>query len=468
MGMDNYHKYLEEKPFRAIRLVRDIRHAKRFARVISVISGVFILALFLPWTQNIRSYGSMTTYLPQDRPQTVQTIIPGRIDKWYVREGQLVQKGDTIVKITEIKEKFFDPNLLDRYADQIRAKEGSQSSTADKVEALAKQGRALQQEKVLSLEKARNKVVQSRLKIISDSTDLKAMEVDLDIARYQARRADSLYKKGLISLVDLERRNLKVQESNAKMIGIENKMLTSRNELINANIELNSIEAEYTTKISKAESDLQSALSYLYETQGEIAKMNVEYANLSIRSGYYYVTAPQDGYVVQTRVSGVGENIGEGDAICTIMPIGSTLAVQLYVRPMDIPLLSKGRRVRLQFDGWPALVFSGWPNYTFGTFGGLVAVIDNIDTKGHYRILVIPDPKDDPWPTQLRVGSGVYGWVMLQDVPIWYELWRQFNGFPPDYMGELNDEDLHIYEKASDDINAKDKKKESDAKEDKK
>jgi multidrug resistance efflux pump/uncharacterized protein (DUF3820 family) len=468
MGMDNYHKYLEEKPFRAIRLVRDIRHAKRFARVISFISVVFILALFLPWTQNIRSYGSMTTYLPQDRPQTVQTIIPGRIDKWYVREGQLVQKGDTIVKITEIKEKFFDPNLLDRYADQIRAKEGSQSSTADKVEALAKQVRALQQEKVLSLEKARNKVVQSRLKIISDSTDLKAMEVDLDIARYQARRADSLYKKGLISLVDLERRNLKVQESNAKMIGIENKMLTSRNELINANIELNSIEAEYTTKISKAESDLQSALSYLYETQGEIAKMNVEYANLSIRSGYYYVTAPQDGYVVQTRVSGVGENIGEGDAICTIMPIGSTLAVQLYVRPMDIPLLSKGRRVRLQFDGWPALVFSGWPNYTFGTFGGLVAVIDNIDTKGHYRILVIPDPKDDPWPTQLRVGSGVYGWVMLQDVPIWYELWRQFNGFPPDYMGELNDEDLHIYEKASDDINAKDKKKESDAKEDKK
>lgn len=466
MGMDNYHKYLEEKPFRAIRLVRDIRHAKRFAKVVSIVFGVFVLALFLPWTQNIRSYGSMTTYLPQDRPQTVQTVIPGRIDKWYVREGQLVQKGDTIVKITEIKEKFFDPRLLERYADQIRAKEGSQSSTADKVEALAKQVRALQQEKVLSLEKARNKVIQSRLKITSDSTDLKAMEVDLDIARYQARRADSLYKKGLISLVDLERRNLKVQESNAKMIGVENKMLTSRNELINANIELNSIEAEYTTKISKAESDLQSALSYLYETQGEIAKMNVEYANLSIRSGFYYVTAPQDGYVVQTRVSGVGENISEGDAICTIMPIGSALAVQLYVRPMDIPLLAKGRRVRLQFDGWPALVFSGWPNYTFGTFGGVVAVIDNIDTKGHYRILVIPDPNDDPWPVQLRVGSGVYGWVMLQDVPIWYELWRQFNGFPPDYMGELNDEDLHIYEKASDD--AKTKNKKEDANEEKK
>lgn len=448
MNMDKYYQMLEKKPFRAVSLIRDPRHARRFARLCTIIVGVFVLLLFLPWTQNIRSYGSMTTYLPQDRPQTVQTIIAGRIDKWYVREGQLVQKGDTIVKITEIKEKFFDPRMLERFADQIRAKEGSQSSTADKVEALAKQVRSLQQEKMLSIEKARNKVQQSKLKISSDSAELKAVLVDLDIAKYQSRRADSLYRKGLISLVDLERRNLKVQESNAKMIAVENKMLTSRNELINANIELNSLEAEYTTKISKAESDLQSALSYLYETQGEIAKMNTEYANLSIRSGYYYVTAPQDGYVVQTRVSGVGENISEGDAICTIMPSGSTLAVQLYVRPMDIPLLAKGRKVRLQFDGWPALVFSGWPNYTFGTFGGVVAVIDNIDTKGHYRILVIPDPKDDPWPSQLRVGSGTYGWVMLNDVPVWYELWRQFNGFPPDYMGEMNDEDLHVYEKA--------------------
>ncbi|MFN8155440.1 MAG: HlyD family efflux transporter periplasmic adaptor subunit [Bacteroidia bacterium] len=448
MNMDKYYQMLENKPFRAVGLIRDVRHARRFARICAIVFGVLFLLLFLPWTQNIRSYGSMTTYLPQDRPQTVQTIIAGRIEKWYVREGQLVQKGDTIVKITEIKEKFFDPRMLERYADQIRAKEGSQSSTADKVEALAKQVRSLQQEKILSIDKARNKVQQAKLKISSDSAEMKAMLVDLDIAKYQSRRADSLFKKGLISLVDLERRNLKVQESNAKVIAVENKLLTSRNELINANIELNSLEAEYTTKISKAESDLQSALSYLYETQGEIAKMNTEYANLSIRSGYYYVTAPQDGYVVQTRVSGVGENINEGDAICTIMPSGSTLAVQLYVRPMDIPLLEKGRKVRLQFDGWPALVFSGWPNYTFGTFGGVIAVIDNIDTKGHYRILVIPDPKDDPWPTQLRVGSGVYGWVMLKDVPVWYELWRQFNGFPPDYMGEMKDEDLHVYEKA--------------------
>lgn len=422
-------------PFKAASLVRDTRYAKKFARLTTGIFFILFVLLFIPWTQNIRSTGSITTYLPQDRPQAVNSVIPGRIEKWYVREGQFVHKGDTIVRISEIREKFFDPRLLERVSDQIKAKEGSQSSTAAKVSALAQQISALQKEKVLSLEKARNKVKQAELKVISDSAEAQAIRVDLEIAKVQARRADSLFRRGLIALTELERRNLKQQESSAKQISLENKMLTARNELINANIELGSLEAEYTNKISKAESELNSALSYLYETQAEVAKLNIDFSNLSIRSSFYFVTAPQDGYVVQAKVSGVGENIVEGDVICTIMPSDPSLAIQLYVQPMDIPLLDKGRKVRIQFDGWPALVFSGWPNYSFGTFGGVVAVIDNFDTQGKYRILVVPDPEDTPWPEQVRVGSGAFGWIMLKDVPIWYELWRQFNGFPPDYLG---------------------------------
>jgi hypothetical protein len=165
--------------------------------------------------------------------------------------------------------------------------------------------------------------------------------------------------------------------------------------------------------------------------------MTNERMNMLIRRGFYAVTAPQDGYLVQVKKQGMGETVKEGDVIATIMPANAQLAVELYVQPMDIPLLEKGQKVRLQFDGWPTIVFSGWPNYSFGTFGGVVAVIDNIDTKGQYRILVIPDPEDEKWPKQLRVGSGVYGWALLKNVPIWYELWRQLNGFPPDYMGDV-------------------------------
>ena len=91
-------------PFKAASLVRDTRYAKKFARITSGIFILLFLLLFMPWTQNIRSSGSVTTYLPQDRPQSLQSVIPGRIERWYIREGQFVHKGDTIVRISEIRE----------------------------------------------------------------------------------------------------------------------------------------------------------------------------------------------------------------------------------------------------------------------------------------------------------------------------------------------------------------------------
>ena len=123
----------------------------------------------------------------------------------------------------------------------------------------------------------------------------------------------------------------------------------------------------------------------------------------------------------------------EGDPLVSVMPASFDLAVELYVRPMDMPLITKGQKVRFMFDGWPSIVFSGWPNSSYGTFGGRVAAIDNfISPNGKYRILVSADPEDDPWLNALRVGGGAVGFALMSNVPIWYELWRQINGFPPD------------------------------------
>ena len=441
--------------FRASALVYDVRMARVAARWAVGILMIIISTMFLPWTQNIRTKGMLTTFKPADRPQDVQSIIAGRIEEWFVQEGQSVKKGDTLVRLSEVKEKFLDSNMVERMSEQVDAKVGSRGSYSDKVRALGVQISALQASQGLSMQKAKNKLIQASYKVTSDSTDVIATMVDYETAIVQQKRADSLYAKGLISLTDLERRRLKVQETNAKRISAENKLLASRNEVINANIEISSIEAEYIDKISKAESDMNSALSYLYETEGEIAKMNNELVNIMVRQGFYYVTAPQDGYIVKAQKQGVGENVKEGDVILTIMPISPDLAAELYVDPVDVPLLERGRKVRLQFDGWPALVFSGWPDYSFGTFGGVVAVIDPVATNGKYRILVVPDKEDAKWPAQLRVGSGVYGWAMLNDVPVWYEVWRQMNGFPPDYMGSAKAESLKKYEETMKDYEDK-------------
>ena len=432
---------IPEDRFYSLSLVRTPHMAKNLAYWAGGLFIMLNLCTLLPWTQNIDSRGVITTLNPEERPQTVNSTIAGRIERWHVHEGEFVRRGDTIVTLSEMKDKFFDPEMLLRIDEQINAKKGASKSTTGKAGSLIKQISALKSALQFSLGKAQNKIQQSKLKVKSDSMDWVAVKVDYEVAMLQFGRQEKLYKQGLKSLTELEQRKLKLQEVSAKLVSIENKFLASKNELSNSIIELSSLQADYTDKISKAESEYNSTLAYGFGIDGEISKMKNEYSNMQIRSSFYQILAPRDGYIVKALKAGIGETVKEGEPVTSIIMVHPELAVALYVKPMDIPLLTIGRRVRLQFDGWPTLVFSGWPGATFGTFAGLIAVIDNIDSKGKYRILVVPDPNEDSWPHVLRVGTGANGWAMLNDVPIYYEIWRNLNGFPPDYMKDVIPQD---------------------------
>lgn len=418
----------------------------RKIRTLVIVAVIFIIFLFLPWTQNVRAPGNLTTLYPDQRPQTVQNIIPGRIEKWFVREGQLVQKGDTIIQMSEVKDAYFDPKLIERTDDQIGSKKNAAVNYKQKAGALTDQIDALAKNRINKAEQAENKVIQAQLKLVTDSIDYEASKLDYSIASQRLERMEELHKQGLKSLTDLESRRLKVQESNAKQISAENKLLTARNELLNAELELNSIDNYYAEMLGKAKSDRNSALSTFYDTEAEISKMQGQLSNYQVRRDNYFVTANQAGYITRTLSVGLGETIKEGTEIVSIMPVDYDLAVELYIDPVDLPLMRLGDEANIIFDGWPAIVFSGWPQLSNGTFGGNVWAIDNfISTNGKYRIILIPNTTDGGWPEDLRVGSGADGIMLLRDVPLWYELWRRLNGFPPDYYtvfgeGEANGE----------------------------
>lgn len=412
-------------------------------KLMIALSVVGFIFLFIPWTQNIQGGGLVTTLRPDQRPQTIHSIIAGRIEQWHVKEGDFVKKGDTILFISEIKDAYFDPNLLDRISDQIKAKEMSVLSYGSKVQALNNQIQALLETNKLKFEQAQNRVLQVKFKISSDSIDFEAAKINLEIAKEQYQRMEKLHAEGLRSLTDLETRNLNLQKVNADKIAAENKYLSSKNELINAKVELSSIQAQYRDAISKAESERYTALSGKFDTEAMVTKLQNEYTNYSVRTGMYYITAPQTGYIARMIYSGIGETIKEGDQILTIMPAEYDLAVEMYIKPIDLPLIEIGQKVRIQFDGWPAIVFSGWPNTSYGTYGGKVFAYDKFtSTNGLYRVLVSPDPDDVPWPEPLRVGAGTRNILLLKDVPIWYEMWRQLNGFPPDYYKSYMKENI--------------------------
>lgn len=426
--------FIKIEDFKSTQIFNKQKDYKVIRKIILALGLLVILFLFLPWTQNIRGAGNVTTLKPNQRPQTIQTIIAGRIEEWYVNEGDFVKKGDTILYISEIKEDYLDPNLIENTGNQLKAKENSVISYGDKVEALEAQMNAIQNEKGLKIRQTQNKLKQSYLKAQSDSIDFEASKTQLKIAKTQYTRSVNLNKEGLKPMTDVEEKRMKLQETEAKILTQENKYISSKNEILNAKMELNRIGAEYAEKNAKASSDKQTAISSQYDTEAQVNKLKNQYKNYQIRNGMYYITAPQDGYINRALQSGIGETIKEGTPVVSIMPAVFEIAVETYINPIDYSLVNKGEKVHVWFDGWPTIVFSGWPGVSYGTFGGIIVAKENfISPNGKYRVLIAPDPNEKKWPKQLSIGAGTQTIALLDNVPIWFEIWRTLNGFPPNF-----------------------------------
>ncbi len=420
--------------YRSFSVIKDYARSKLVRNLLIGIIILMLGALFLPWTQNISAKGEVIGRNPGQRPQDVQTLIPGKIEKWYVKEGDYVQAGDTLVFLSEVKEKYIDPDLLNRTRAQMDAKFQSAQAYADKAGALTNQSQTIEQVRDLKLAQTRNYIQQAELKVQADSISLQATESQFGIAKKQFDRMDQLYKQGLKSLTDWEEKKQKLQDAEAYMISAESKFLSSKAALTNAQVELISVEQEYQEKILKTQAEQLGTMSGFYDADASLAKLENEFTNLQIRNGMYFITADQAGYVTKILQQGVGGVVKEDEIMLTIMPAVYDLAVELYVSPTDLPLMQKGQSVQLFFDGIPSIVFTGWPDASYGVFSGEVVAIDQyISSNGLYRMIVFPNNDEKPWPEQLRIGAGSQAYVLLNEVPAWYEAWRRLNGFPPNF-----------------------------------
>jgi adhesin transport system membrane fusion protein len=428
------YKEVQIDHYTSLQKVGDKQYYRQLNKFLLAFGIILLVILFLPWTQNITGYGKVTTLMPGQRPQNIQSQIPGRVEQWFIREGDYVKAGDTILRISEVKSDYFDSKLSERTNLQLQAKNESSKAYLNKIEALDNQLKALEEELNLKLQQASNKILQSHLKVKSDSIELEAALTNQSIAQKQYDRVVALNLEGLKATRDVEDKKLKLQMAQAKYIAQQNKLLESQNNVLNAELELSRIKASYGDKLSKVKSDLYSAISLELNNRVEVSKLENSFENYSRRGDLLWVRAPQDGYVNKIYKAGIGESFKEGENLLTITPAQFDLAVETYVRPIDMPLIHLGERVRVQFDGWPAIVFNGWESVSYGTYGAIVVALENdISPNGKYRVMLSPDPEDHPWPKELRVGSGAMTIALLNDVPIWYEIWRQVNGFPPDF-----------------------------------
>ena len=364
-----------------------------------VIMVFFVIFLFQPWRQTITGEGQVTVFSPMQRPQTINSQIDARISKWHVNEGEIVKRGDLLLELEEVNPKYLDKNQLEKL-------EGQKLSLVDK--------RAATERLIKSLEQQIHS--QSGLQ----AATIQAAEQKYKTAELNFDRRKQLFEKGLSSTRDFELAKLAIIQAQSELDMAKNSL-----------------------KIQEVEAKLAESFQKLATINNEIFKFDIEIANFESRVDQRKVYAPVDGQVVRLKALGQAEIIKAGSELAIIAPATSDQAIELYVSDYFAPLISIGRDVRLQFSGFPALQFSGWPSVAVGTFAGKVAVIDAAgDLQNKYRVLVKPDlerikeGKDVEWPSPqvLRPGTKAIGWVILDEVPVWYELWRILNGFPPTIM----------------------------------
>lgn len=417
--------------------IQSIYRSNRNSKIGYWLLGVFLFllfVLFMPWTQNISSTGTVTTLYQDQRPQQINTVIPGKIIKWYIKEGDVVKKGDTLLQLADTKDDYLDSNLVERTKDQLVSKEQKLLYYNEKINAIELQIKAIENNRALKINAYENKIEQYKRKLISDSAEVIAAEVDYKIANEQLIRGKQLFNQGAISLVEQERRTAQNNKTLAVLTEKQQKLLNTKQEINIIKIDINSISQEADDKIFKSRSEIATSRGEIAGTDGEVAKNKNILANYISRGNQKWLIAPQDGQIIKAKKSGINEIVKEGEMIVEMVPTNIDNAVELFIEPMDLMLINPGQQVRLIFDGFPAIVFSGWPDNSYGTFSGVVSMVENNrNENGKFRILVIPDNKQKRWPKELKTGTGVKGFALLKTVPIWYELWRQINGFPPEY-----------------------------------
>ena len=405
-------------------------HAPRATRVLAGILVVLIIVVAValtitPWQQNVGGSGRVMAFSPEERQQNIEAPVDGRIARWHGVEGSSVKKGDPIVELTDN-----DPAIIERLTQERDQMTSTEVAAVRRVKTIEDRIRALELSQKTGVSAAKARVQMSIDRIGAAQQSLEAAKAALTTARMQQERQSSLAKKGLTSTRNVELAELDYTQKVADVERATNSLNAAKSEKLSLDSELLRTDADAGSRIDEAWGAHASAESDVAKSRAEVTKVEVRLA----RQNTQRVMAPVDGKIFRVVARQNGELLKAGDQIAILVPNTTHDVVELWMDGNDVPLISEGRPVRLQFEGWPALQFAGWPSIAVGTFGGRVQLVDSTDNgAGKFRVLIKPDPNDEPWPTKtyLRQGVRANGWVLLNQVPLGFEIWRQFNGFPP-------------------------------------
>ena len=392
--------------------------------------------LLTPWQQNITGSGRVTAFAPLERQQTVEAPVSGRIVQWQAREGAKVKAGDVLMEIVDV-----DPEQLERLRRQTDAAAAKLAAKEEELRAYRLQVDNLLTTRNLQVASAQYRLDVARQRAVSASEAIASARATMDTAAVQTGRLQRLLGDGLVSKRDFEVAERDGIVARRNLNSAQAALNAAQAEQSAAEAEIGRIRADAQARIDSATASANKTLSELEDSRSSLLKSEIDLS----RQQSQVVKAPRDGSILRLVANPQSDIVKQGDPLLVLVPDSDVKAVELWVNGNDAVLIMPGRHARLQFEGWPAIQFAGWTELAVGTFGGTVAFVDSTDDgKGKFRVLIVPDQADRPWPSErfLRQGVRVNGWVILNRVTMAYELWRQLNAFPPQLTEEKPSTDL--------------------------
>jgi multidrug efflux pump subunit AcrA (membrane-fusion protein) len=435
LDIDNFATSQKLQAWELVRIPQYLRTYGRWA--IKLLLAFFCLVAFVPWTQTIIATGQLSAYSPYERPQDIEAIILGRLKKWHVFEGSRVKQGELILEIDDIDPSFMAPELLSLMEQQKVALDQNRKAALERADQLTDRITEMNNLVKAAVPSAEARVLEAENKVRAAEQRVVSAKIAVDTAELNVGRNRDLAERGLVSQRELELAIQAAIGSKADLQAAEAMLKEAKQGMRALSFGRDQISAEVLQRLMDAEAQRAGALADAARAADQLANVQLRQSNATQRRLASRVLAPIDGTVVRMSEVGVGETVRPGDKLVRISPTSADKAVELWADGLDAPLLNVGRKVRILFYGIPAIPLPAWPEIMAGTYGGVIKVVDQVDDgKGNFRFWVVPDLEDRAWPEQahVRQGTKAMGWVILNRVPLWYELWRRFNLFPPDYQ----------------------------------
>ena len=351
-------------------------------------TGLLLWAVFCPVDQIVRAEGRI---IPTGRAQTVQHLEGGIVSQILVREGQMVQSGDVLMRLSDVQANTSVQQGQSRLhalkAQQARLTAEAMGQTAPAFEADIPHD--IQQD-ALSAFRERMSRFQSERQVLSQQhaqrqaelseavSRIQSVQAELELARKQSSLMEGLFRKGAASQMEL----LDAQSRTQKLNTAQNDIMASLPRLKAA---IGELSAKFSESTARFRADARTELA---QVSAEVAKMNLAVDGDSDRLARTEVRAPASGYINRLNVNTIGGVVKPGEAILEITPTEGPVAVEARVRPNDRASLRAGLDTRVLIGAYDYAVYGALK-------GRLIEVsADTVpDETGqrYYRVLIQTD-----------------------------------------------------------------------------